>query len=109
MSPISSLPGSHCSIRGYRKPPAEASSMPRLSTDERCREVAHHDLLRRGVEHGAAQLPAVARVAAFAGRAGIDYQHPADAADDLLVRMAVENDVGVGVAEAFQLGAGGQH
>ncbi len=73
------------------------------------REIAHHDLLRHRVQHGAAQLPAIARVAALAGRAGIDHQHPTDATDDLPVRMAVEHDIGVGLAKALQLGAGGQH
>ena len=58
---------------------------------------------------GAAQLPAIARVAALAGRAGIDHQHPADAADELPVRMAVEHDIGVGLAEALQLRAVRHH
>ena len=35
-------------------------------------------LLARGVEHRAAQLPAVAVVARVAGRAGVDHQHPAE-------------------------------
>ena len=77
--------------------------------DGQRRVIAHHDLLRHRVQHGAAQLPAIARVAGLTGRAGIDHQHPTDATDDLLVRMAVEHDVGVGLAKALQLGAGGHH
>src|SRR5215208_1771674 len=80
-----------------------------MSTDGQRREIAHDDLLRYRVQHGAAQLPAIARVAGITGRAGIDHQHPTDATDDLLVRMAVEHDVGVGLAKPVQLGAGGHH
>src|SRR4029450_4292968 len=74
-----------------------------------CREIAHDDLLRHRVEHGAAQLPAIARVAGLTRRAGIDHQHPTDATHDLPVRMAVEHDIGIGLAKALQLGAGGHY
>src|SRR5690242_19047243 len=51
------------------------------STDGQRREIVHHDFLRRRVQHGAAQLPAIARVSGLAGRAGIDHQHPIDTTD----------------------------
>ena len=86
-----------------------ASSTLGLLTEGQRGEIAHHDLFRHRVQHGAAQLPAIARVAAITGRAGIDHQHPTDATDKLLVRMAVEHDVGIGLGEALQLGAGGPH
>src|SRR5436190_1514393 len=102
-----SRPG--CRTPALAKFPAEVSSTPGLSTGGPRREIAHHDLLRHRVQHGAAQLPAIARVAGLAGRAGIDHQHPADATDDLAMRMAVEHDVGVSLAKAVQPGAGWQN
>ena len=42
----------------------------------RVREVDHAHLVAGGVEHGAAEQPAVAAVARVAGRAGVDHQSP---------------------------------
>ena len=68
------------------------------------RVIGHHDFFADGVEHGAAQLPAVALVARFAGRARVDHQHLADAAHQLVVGVAVQHEIRFGLAEPRQLG-----
>src|SRR5258707_1342778 len=55
------------------------------------REIVHHDLLRHRVNYGAAQLPAIARVAAITGRAVI-------AQDGERVELAQPADYRVGEA-----------
>src|ERR1043166_10160556 len=56
------------------------------------------------MEDGAAQLPSIPVVARFASRAGIDNQHIADPARQLLMGMAVEDDIRLGLTKARQQG-----
>src|SRR6516164_4371787 len=53
------------------------------------REIGYRDLFGDGVEHGAAQLPAIAAIARLARGAGIDHEHLADAPGQLMVCVAV--------------------
>src|SRR5947207_2940251 len=67
--------------------------------DWRFRVIGDDDFVADGVQQGAAQLPAIALVACFAGRAWVDYQHLADAAHQLVVGVAVQHEIRFGLAE----------
>ena len=67
------------------------------------RVIGYHDFFADSVEHGAAQLPAVALVARFAGGARVDHQYLADATNQLVVGVAVQHDIGVRLAKAFEM------
>src|SRR5215471_6161513 len=65
-------------------------------------KVHHDDFFGEGIEHCTAQLPAIAVVAGLAGGAGIDHQHTADALHQLVVRVAVQYEIGFGLAKSLQ-------
>ena len=65
-------------------------------------EVADKDLFGHGVEYRTAQLSLVAAVARLARGPRIDDEHGADAAGQLVVRMAVQNEIRVGLAKPRQ-------
>ena len=48
-------------------------------------------------------MPAVAAVAGIAGRARVDHQDLAATAHQLVVGVAVENEIGLGFAEAIAI------
>src|SRR6202035_1686063 len=68
------------------------------------RVIGHDDFFAGSVEHGAAQLPAVALVAPFAGGARIDHQYLADATHQLVVGVAVQHKIRFCLAEPRQQG-----
>jgi hypothetical protein len=62
-------------------------------------EIDHHDFLGHGVEHGAAQLPAVTGVARIPSRTRVNYQDPAETPHDLMVGVTIKDKIGGGFGE----------
>ena len=58
-------------------------------------------LSRHGIEHGAAQLTTVLRIACVAGGAGVDDEKVADMRDHLLVSMSEEHEIGVRLSKSL--------
>src|SRR5207248_1563067 len=79
--------------------PQSSAVLPLWAWEARVGEIDQPHLLARDIEHGAAQLPAVAMVARLARRARIDNQYLTDTAHKLLVRVAVQHDIGLGLAK----------